>query len=286
MKPAYYLLLLLLFIQCSNIDRMSADMYSSSMEEDERIMNHVLEQLAGEKQAPAGELMVKVGSMFLETPYVASTLEQEGDERLVINLREMDCTTFAETCLALTRTIQNKKPGMEQFARELANVRYRNARINGYTSRLHYTTDWIFNNQEKNLVRDVTRDVTGIPYTKRINFMSTHPGAYRHLKDNSQLIQEMAAIEADLSGRPRYFIPKEKIAGMEHHLQDGDVVALTTSIDGLDVSHMGILVRKNNRIHLLHASLTAKKVVVSEETFEDYLKSSRSVTGIIVARPL
>lgn len=286
MKSVYYLFLLLLFTQCSNIGRMSADMYSSELEEDERIMNHVIEQLANEKRTPSGELMVKVGSMFLETPYVASTLEQEGAERLVINLREMDCTTFAETCLAMTRTLRSKKPGLEQFANDLATVRYRNASIHGYTSRLHYTTDWIFNNQEKNLLLDVTKDISDIPYMKTINFMSTHPDAYRHLKGNSQLIQEMATIEADLSAKPRYFIPKEKIAELENHLQDGDIVALTTSIDGLDVSHMGILVRKNDRIHLLHASLTAKKVVLSDETLEDYLKNSKSVTGIIVARPL
>jgi hypothetical protein len=120
----------------------------------------VTEQFRDEKQTPPGELMVKVGSFFLETPYVANTLETEGEERLVINLREMDCTTFAENCLALTRTIQSKRPGVDQFWQELARVRYRNAKINGYTSRLHYTTDWIFNNQQKKLVQDVTADIS------------------------------------------------------------------------------------------------------------------------------
>jgi cell wall-associated NlpC family hydrolase len=286
MKPVYYLFLLLLFTQCSGIGKMNLDTYSSSFDEDTRIINSVTKKFAGEKQTPPGELMVKVGSFFLETPYVANTLETEGEERLVVNLREMDCTTFAENCLALTRTIQSKRPEVDQFWKELATVRYRNAKINGYTSRLHYTTDWIFNNQQKKLVQDVTADISATPYIKTINFMSTHPGSYVHLKNNPVLVAEMANIENDISSRSYFYIPKENIAGVESQLKDGDIVAFTTSISGLDVSHMGILVRKNNRIHLLHASLSAKKVEITEKPLAEYLKDSKTVTGIMVARPL
>ena len=285
MRSVYYIFLLLLFTQCSGIGKMKLDTWSTSMDEDNRILSQVLEQFVEEKQTPTGELIVKVGTFFLETPYVANTLETEGEERLVINLREMDCTTFAENCLALTRTIQSEKPGIDRFWQELAGIRYRNAAINGYSSRLHYTTDWIFNNQQKNLVRDVTGDISKTPYIKTINFMSTHPGSYRHLKDNAVLVTEIARIEKDISHRPYYFIPKENIAGLESQLKDGDIVALTTSIDGLDVSHMGLLVRKNNRIHMLHASLSSMKVAVTEEPLADYLKNSKTVTGIMVARP-
>lgn len=198
----------------------------------------------------------------------------------------MDCTTFAENCLALTRTIKSRKPGLDRFTQELAGVRYRDARIDGYTSRLHYTTDWIYNNQQKKLVQDITGDISGNPYLKTINFMSTHPDSYFHLKNNAVFVAEMAKIENEISQRDRYFIPKEKIAYVENQLHDGDIVAFTTGIEGLDVSHMGILVRRNNRIHLLHASLSAKKVVVTEKPLADYLKDSKTVTGIMVARPL
>jgi hypothetical protein len=286
MRPVYILILLFLFTQCSSISRVRVDPYSTSLGEDTEILAMVLEEFSGESQTPSGELMVKVGKYFLNTPYVASTLEKEGEERLIINLRELDCTTFAESCLAITKTIKSGKPTLDQYVQELVNVRYRNSKIKGYTSRLHYTTDWIYENQQKQLVLDVTKDIADIPYEKTINFMSTHPDSYMQLKANTKLVEEMIAIEKDISGRSYYYIPKEKLAGFESRLQDGDIVALTTSIGGLDVSHMGILVRKNDRIHLLHASLTAKKVVLSEETLEDYLKNSKSVTGIIVARPL
>ncbi|MFW6290635.1 MAG: N-acetylmuramoyl-L-alanine amidase-like domain-containing protein [Mariniphaga sp.] len=286
MRLVFYFFLLLLFTQCSGIEKMNLDTYSTSFDEDSRILESVLVQLTEEEQTPTGELMVKVGHLFLETPYVASTLETEGDERLIINLREMDCTTFAETCLALTRTIKSKKTGLDRFAQELASVRYRDARIKGYTSRLHYTTDWIYNNQQKHLIKDVTGEIINIPYKKTINFMSTHPDSYMHLKSNAAYVAEMAAIENDISQRDYYYIPKERIANVESQLQDGDIVAFTTNIEGLDVSHMGVLVRKNNRIHLMHASLSAKKVELTEEPLADYLKDSKTVTGIMVARPL
>lgn len=286
MKPVYYVLLLLVLTQCSGVGKMRIDTWSASMDDDAKILRQVLEQFAGEKQTPSGELMVKIGNFFLETPYVASTLETDGDERLVINLREMDCTTFAENCLALTKTIQSTKPGLEQFTHELAKIRYRDSKINGYTSRLHYTTDWIFDNQQKNLLKDVSKEIAEIPYVKTINFMSTHPDSYRHLKNNAMLVAEMAHIEKNITQRQYYYIPKEKLAEVESDLNDGDIAGLTTSINGLDVSHMGILIRKDKRIHLLHASTSAKKVVLSRETLEEYLKNSKSVTGIIVARPL
>lgn len=285
MKVQYYIFLLLFFIQCSNVGKMGTDIYSSSVEEDTRILDQAIGQLSEERHLPPGELMIKAGMFFMGTPYVGGTLEQDGEERLVVNLRELDCTTFAETCLALTNTVRSSNPGPEQYVRELTRVRYRDSRINGYTSRLHYTTDWIYNNQQKDLVRDVTRDIVEEPYEKQINFMSTHPGSYRHLKGDNDLTGRIAEIEAEISERPRFYIPKDKEKEMNEHLRDGDIVALTTSINGLDVSHMGIVVRKGNKAHLLHASLTAKKVVLSEETLYEYLQNSKTVTGIIVARP-
>ncbi len=83
--------------------------------------------------------MVKLGTYFQGTPYVGHTLEAEGEEQLVINLREMDCTTLVENCLALAKTIQNGRPDFSRFASRLKNIRYHSGIINGYPSRLHYT---------------------------------------------------------------------------------------------------------------------------------------------------
>lgn len=255
-------------------------------EEDKEIVEQIFELFSEETQSPTSVLMIKLGTYFVGTPYVAHTLEKEGEEQLVVNLRGLDCTTLVENCLALAKTIQSDELTFERFTEELKNVRYRNGEIDGYTSRLHYTTDWIFDNQQKKLVRNLSKEIGVTPYPKEINFMSTHPDSYRQLKDSSHLVEIIVQKENDINSRQHFYIPEEKLAEVEDQLMDGDMVGITTSVDGLDISHMGILVRKAGRIHLLHASSAAEKVVLSEETLEEYLLSSRSATGIMVARPL
>ena len=257
-----------------------------STEEDKEILEQIFELFADETNAPTSILIVKLGTYFMETPYVAHTLEKGDEEQLVVNLRELDCTTLAENCLALSKTIQSSEHTFEQFTKELKNVRYRSGKIDGYPSRLHYTTDWIFDNQQKRLVKNLSKEIGATPYPKEINFMSTHTDSYRQLKDSSHLVEIIVQKEKDINSRQHFYIPEEKLAEVEDQLMDGDIVGITTGIEGLDISHMGILMRKAGRIHLLHASSAAEKVVLSEETLEEYLMSSKSATGIMVARPL
>lgn len=254
-------------------------------QEDKEILEQALEMFSEDKNSPTSVLMIKTGTYFLGTPYEAHTLETE-PEQLVVNLRGMDCTTFVEYCFAISKTIQSENLAFEQFALELKNIRYRNGKIDGYPSRLHYFSDWIFNNQQKQLVKDVSKKIAATPYNKEIDFMSTHPGSYEQLKDSAALVERIAAQEKDINSRQLFYIPENKIAEMETQLMDGDIVGITTNIEGLDISHTGILVRKADRIHLMHASSQAKEVVVSEETLEEYLLNSKTATGIMVARPL
>jgi hypothetical protein len=253
--------------------------------DDKVILEEVLEYFASEKAASTADLMVMVASYFKETPYVAFTLESE-KEQLIINLREVDCTTFAENCLAISRTIRSENPSFEQFAAELQHIRYRDGIVDGYPSRLHYFCDWIHNKQQNKLIADVSGEITLTPLNKQINFMSTHPDAYVRLKDNDSLVAILAEQEQEISAREMYFIPTSRIAELEDQLRDGDIVGISTGIDGLAISHVGILVRKSGRIHLIHASSQAEKVIVSEGTLEDYLLNSKSATGIMLARPL
>jgi len=257
-----------------------------STQEDKEILEQIFELFAEDTNSPTSVLMVKLGTWFMETPYVAHTLEKGDEEQLIVNFRGLDCTTLVENCLALAKTIQSGEHTFDQFTKELKNVRYRSGKIEGYPSRLHYTTDWIFDNQQKKLVRNLSKKIGATPYPKEINFMSTHPDSYRQLKDSSHLVEIIVQKEKDINSRQHFYIPEEKLAEVEDQLMDGDIVGITTGIEGLDISHMGILMRKAGRIHLLHASSAAEKVVLSDETLEEYLMSSRSATGIMVARPL
>ncbi len=253
---------------------------------DREIAGQIFEMFPDAHKVPAGSLMVKVGTYFLGTPYVAHTLETEGSEKLVVNLREMDCTTFVENCLALTRTLKSKTPDFDRFCGELQKIRYRDGRLDGYESRLHYFSDWIFNNDQKKLVKDVSREIAHTLMPNRVDFMSTHPESYLQLKDDTAMVRKIMQQEAEISLRAAFYIPKSKLRGLEELLHDGDIAGITTNITGLDISHVGILVSKAGRIHLLHASSALGKVVLSEETLEEYLMKSKSSTGIMVARPL
>lgn len=252
---------------------------------DKEILEQVLNAFSEEVNTPTSELIIKVGMFFKETPYVAHTLETE-KEQLVINLRELDCTTYAENCLAISQTIKSKDHTFERFAKELQKVRYRNGKLNGYPSRLHYFSDWIYDNDKKKLTKSVSREIAQTPYPNKVNFMSTHPKSYKQLNDNAELVQIMAKQESKISAKDFFFIPEDKIASVENKLQEGDIVGITTGIEGLDISHVGILVRKNGRIHLMHASSAAEKVIISEGTLEEYLLNSKTATGVMVARPI
>ncbi len=252
---------------------------------DKEILEQVLELYATDKEATTSALMIKVGSFFKGTPYVAHTLET-AKEQLIVNLREMDCTTFAENCLAISRTIQSDSQTFEQFTSELQNIRYRDGKIDGYPSRLHYFCDWIYNNVEKNLIRDMSEEIAQTPFSKEINFMSTHPGSYRQLKDSISLVDRIAIQEKEISSRKMYFIPETRIAEVESKLMDGDIAGITTEIEGIAIQHVIILIRQKGHIHLMHASSKSEKVVVSDLTLEEYLLNSKSANGIMLARPI
>jgi len=196
MKTQVLTLLVLSFLFSCNSTSKNSDLDSEKIIyqlKDKEILEQLLDIYSAEQEATTSALMVKVGSFFLETPYVAHTLET-GEEQLVVNLREMDCTTFAENCLAITRTIKSEKQTFEQFTSELQIIRYRDGVIDGYPSRLHYFCDWIYNNAKAELIADMSQEIAHTPFPKQINFMSTHPDSYRQLKESAPLVDLIADI--------------------------------------------------------------------------------------------
>ncbi len=242
---------------------------------------------------PIGERIVAMGKLFLGTPYVAGTLDTSaGPEHLITDLRGFDCVTFYENMLALARIIREySHPTPQDFDRELTFLRYRNGKIVGYHSRLHYSIDYFYNNQQKGVLKIVTRGVGG-PYAKydgrAINFMTTHRSAYKQLVSDPAEYAAMLEIENDINARKAfYYIPKADIPKIEGKIETGDILGITTNIPGLDCSHTGIAIRlADGRIHFMHASSLMGKVIISPEPLAEYLTHSTHQTGIIVTRPL
>jgi hypothetical protein len=230
-----------------------------------------------------GALMINIGKYLLGFPYVNDTLETEDEETLIINLREFDCFTFVENIAVLARLINEDKYAFEDYAAALERIRYRDGLLKGYSSRLHYFSDWIFDNEKKRIVKDITGEIGGKPFHKEINFMTTHRGNYSGL-NTDKAYREMRVVEKNLSGRSLYHIQKAELRRLENAIENGDLITATTSIEGLDVVHVGIAVRVRGRIHLLHASEVEKKVVISGDTLFQYLSKRKTMTGIMVGR--
>ena len=234
-----------------------------------------------------GDVLVEVGKTFLGLDYEAFTLEKGETEQLVIHLTGLDCYTFFESSLVFARCIKIGKTTFEDYQKELENIRYRNGKINDYPSRLHYASDWLYDNNNRGNVRDITKNIGGIEFTKNINFMSSHSDLYKQLKNNPRFVEDVNEIEDSINARNYYNIPQSFIRCIEDSIKNGDIILLTASADGLDISHTGMAVKMDDgRIHFMHAPLRGKKIQITEQPLSEYVKAVDRHTGIMVARAL
>jgi hypothetical protein len=255
-------------------------------DEDRAIWNQCMATLTDKKALPAGELAIEAARCFSGKPYLASTLEKE-PEQLVVNLRELDCTTFVETVVAMTLTMKEATPSFELFCSHLQQLRYREGVITGYTDRLHYFSDWIFENGRKGLVRDMTPSFGGSPLSLNLSFMSTHPDSYRQLKSHPEWIRVMQEKEREISLRNVYaMIPSARINDHAKEMKNGDIVCFITSIDGLDMTHVGFVYWQGDTLKFIHASSAGKKVMIDERPLQDYALTIKTTRGIMIVRIL
>lgn len=229
-------------------------------------------------------LMDETAKFFLGVPYVGKTLEYE-PERLIVNLREMDCMTFVENVLALAEASASGTPSWQTYLEKLQQIRYRDGKIEDYTSRLHYTSDWIYENEKKGLIADITKEIGGVPLAMDVSFVSTHPESYMRLQSHPEYIAVMAKKEKEINSRQYYYIPKEEIDKQEAQIRTGDIVCFVTSIKGLDISHVGIVHKEGDKMTFIHASSGKKRVIINEESLQDYVLGIKKSKGIMVLRP-
>lgn len=237
-------------------------------------------------EKPINEIIIELGKSFLGTDYVPNSLEKGDKEQLVIHLAGLDCYTFLESTLVLARCIKSGKTTFEDYQDELKNIRYRDGILKEYPSRLHYFSDWIYDMNKREIGRDITKQIGGVPYKKQIDFMRKHVDSYRQLKENPMFVIEIASIEKRISKRKYFYIPQEKIEKVESKIESGDIIGITTNIEGLDIAHTGIAIRmEDGRIYLLHAPNVGYKVQITEKPLADYIKGNKKQTGIIILRP-
>jgi hypothetical protein len=241
------------------------------------------------RQAPSGAGTLHFARLLMGRPYIAHTLEVNDEEQLVVNTRELDCTTLVENVVALTLCHEQKKMSFADFREVLQRIRYRGGVIDGYPSRLHYFTDWIIDNSRKGIVSEIQQKKA--PFTSvqtvSVNYMSRHPQSYKALKAHPQYVSVIAGQEKLLTGQKFRFIPKSEIRNsklLRSVIHDGDILAITTSKAGLDIAHLGFAVWRKDGLHLLNASQIHHKVVEESMTFRKYLSKHPAHTGVRVVR--
>ncbi|HVD60437.1 MAG TPA: N-acetylmuramoyl-L-alanine amidase-like domain-containing protein [Gemmatimonadaceae bacterium] len=246
------------------------------------------------RSQPFGRRAVRVGELAVGSPYEAFALEAyikaggnpEGLEPLALSLSRFDCVTLVESCLGVARVATAiANPTWDRFAHAIERMRYRGGKREGYASRLHYFSEWIWDGEKRGLVRDLGAELGGVNDSRPLRFMTEHRSSYPALADEKVFVA-IGEMEKSLDSHPRYMIPAEKIPGVVDRIESGDVLAFTTSVPGIDVSHAAFAYRTPDGIlRVLHAPLSGGAVEITHTTLPQYVSAIRKATGILIARP-
>lgn len=255
--------------------------------EDSVFIVKVLDEARRKKAPESMELFF--ARKFIGRPYVAHTLEVADKECLIVNTRQLDCTTLVETVAALTLCADARRYTFGDYKAALQRLRYRRGVMDGYTSRLHYFSDWIADKAGMGLVTEVQQPNPPFTAVQRLNvyYMSTHPTAYKALAAAPGLVPVIAEQEKALTGKTWRYIPKAGVRNtrlMRKTVKDGDIIAITCNKKGLDIAHLGFAVWRADGLHLLNASMIHKRVVEEPMTLYRYLGKHPSHTGIRIIR--
>lgn len=233
-----------------------------------------------------GSLMLAIAGEFTGNKYVAGTLEQGSNEPLVINTQELDCTTFVEQVVAIYATVNEGKEGFRDMCTNLQRIRYRGGIRSGYASRLHYISQWIADSAKQHIIHEIDYGPVGRTLPIDLHYMSTHTASYKQLQGKSTLVNEIAKWERAMHSIEAAYIPKQELLRTANELPvyDGDIIALTTNIKGLDVTHIGFAFWENGKLHMLHASSAEGKVIKDHKNLYEYQKNKKNQTGIRVFR--
>jgi len=217
--------------------------------------------LSNNSMQPNDIKIKNITNKFLNTPYKANTMigSITQKEELVIDLGHLDCFTFIDYVEAMKHSYTFK-----EFKTKLINLRYQAGKID-YIFRNHFLSDWItYNNFENitSLLSSKTKQVI-----KTLNLSKTNNPFLKGIKTKKTKIDYIDSNDLN-----------DKII---NKLQTGDYIGIYTHTKGLDVSHVGIFIKKNAKTYLRHASSKKGVFKVLDVPFESYIKNS---PGFIVLR--
>ncbi len=211
-----------------------------------------------------------ISERFLGIPYRENTLQGSHDarERFVVNLAGMDCFTLLDYVETL-RLSAESGGGFGEFEKNLKKVRYKNGAVS-YGSRRHFFSDWLTGDSVS--VKDVTALAGGELTRKTVKTLNRKA-------DGKMFVEKIPQRTAEVS----FIKPEDLSSGVFDRLQTGDYAGIYSEKQGLDVSHTGIIVKKDNVVYIRHASSNGRLGKVADEKMMDYIKGK---PGLVVFRPI
>jgi len=211
-----------------------------------------------------GQQIEFLSEQFLGMPYQESTLigDVNTSEILVMNLKAVDCFTFLDYVESMRRS-----SSFDEFRENLRKVRYRGGEVN-FKNRNHFFVDWCEFNS--NFIDDITGQLGGkkvIAVMKLLNQKDDGTYFLPGIQHREKLIT---------------YIPVNMIDdSILSQLRTGDYIGIYSEKQGLDVSHVGIVIKEENKTYLRHASSHKEYRKVVDQDFSDYIADK---PGILVFR--
>ncbi|MFA5301841.1 MAG: N-acetylmuramoyl-L-alanine amidase-like domain-containing protein [Bacteroidales bacterium] len=268
--------------------------------EDQKVYEKVMKELLPLRSESMPVLIMKAAETMLDIPYVGGTLEQT-PEMLTVSLAQTDCILLVEACVCMALTARQEDNSFEAFCENLRHFRYRDGFAEGYDSRIHYTSEWIRQAEERDLALEMSRKLSGTRLDQTFSYMSVHADRYPVLAGNKQLTERIAMVEKELTGNKYYYIPKAQLEESLDQIQHGDMICFVSGTEGLDITHVAFAFESyvcehdccpdgrgcpngQRRLGFLHASSLAKRVVVDDMTLTGYVNTTGSCKGIRIVR--
>jgi len=227
-------------------------------------LDHIIRAAA--RIAGPGERVAFISEQFLGNAYQENTLigDQQKDEEFVIDMSGLDCFTFLDYVEAMRLS-----GSFADFQKSLKQVRYKNG-IVLFGTRNHFFTDWA--EFRSAFVRDATKE--------------TGQGRVRELQktlnrkdDGTFFLNGIEPVDRTIA-----YVPREEIDGtMLQRLKTGDYAGIYSDMPGLDVSHVGIIIRAGASLFLRHASSSSDLRKVVDQDLAQYVKGK---PGLIILRPI
>ncbi len=206
-----------------------------------------------------------LSEQFLNVDYKESTLIGNINipEVFVVNLQGVDCFTYIDYVEAMR--LSNSFP---EFKDKLRTIRYQSGNVD-FLKRNHFFTDWEYFNSE--YVDDVTEKIGG-------NKTKTVLKTLNDKNDGTYFLPGIPPKQRKIK-----YIPSEAIdVEMVSKLRSGDYIGIYSNQDGLDVSHVGIVIKEGSKVYFRHASSSEENRKVVDDDFITYISDK---PGMLILKP-